>query len=94
MLNVCGASCEGCRELGKECAGDCNSIKGKVYWAKMINVEVCPVYKCVDEHGYQSCGDCPQIPCQTWTALKDPSQSEEQHLKSIRERVKLLTSQK
>jgi len=91
MLCVCGATCDGCRELGKECAGDCNQIQGRVYWAKYVNAEVCPVYQCVEQHHLGSCGQCPDIPCHLWRELKDPSMSEEAQQKSIRERVKLLT---
>jgi hypothetical protein len=93
MLCVCGASCDGCKELGKECPSDCNSIKGRVYWAKYLNKEVCPVYQCVDDHGYKNCGDCAQIPCRTWTELKDPSMSAEDHQKSIQTRVTILKKQ-
>jgi hypothetical protein len=90
MLCVCGADCEGCKELGKSCLG-CNKIKGQVFWATRFNADICPIYKCVEERGYLNCGDCPRLPCQTWIDLRDPSQSEEDHQKSIRERVKILT---
>jgi hypothetical protein len=90
MLNVCGADCGPCPYLNNKCQGTCEDIKGKVYWAKHIGIEVCPVYACVASHSFKNCGDCPQLPCQTWVALKDPSQTEEQHQKSIRDRVAIL----
>jgi hypothetical protein len=90
MLNVCGADCTGCPSLNKECQGTCGAIKGKVYWAKYLGVEVCPVYACVDSKKLHNCGDCDQLPCDTWQKLKDPSMSDEQHQKSIRDRVVLL----
>jgi hypothetical protein len=90
MLNVCGADCSGCPSLNKECQGGCEAIKGKVYWSKYLGVEVCPVYACVETQQFKNCGDCPRLPCETWVKLKDPSMTEEQHQKSIRERVTLL----
>jgi hypothetical protein len=90
MLAVCGANCSECPSVNKECQGGCEAIKGKVYWAKYVGAEVCPVYACVGSKKFTDCGDCDQIPCETWVKLKDPSVSEEQHQKSIRERVELL----
>jgi hypothetical protein len=89
MLIVCGADCSGC-SLKNDCQRNCDAIKGKAYWTKYIGVEVCPVYACVASHSYKNCGDCPQLPCQLWSTLKDPSITEEQHQKSIRDRVALL----
>lgn len=90
MLNVCGADCSGCPSLDKECRGGCEGVKGKVFWTQYLGVETCPVYACVESHSYKNCGDCPQLPCQHWLTLKDPSWTEEQHQKSIRDRVALL----
>lgn len=94
MLNVCGADCIGCPSLNKECQGNCGAIKGKVYWAKYLGVEVCPVYACVESKKFNTCGDCDQLPCETWQTLKDPSMTDEQHQKSIRDRVVLLKKNK
>jgi hypothetical protein len=77
-----------------ECKGDCETLKGKVYWAKYIGVEVCPVYQCVQDHGLKSCGDCEKLPCQLWFTLKDPSMTDAEHEKSIKDRVKLLKAYK
>ncbi|HII92483.1 MAG TPA: DUF3795 domain-containing protein [Methanosarcina sp.] len=89
MICVCGVNCDGCPHLNNECTG-CNAIEGKVYWAQHIGADVCPVYKCVKEKGYQNCGDCSQIPCELWVSLKDPSLSEEEHQKSIQNRLLVL----
>jgi hypothetical protein len=90
MLTICGANCTGCPNMNKECQGGCEAVKGRVYWARYIGVEVCPVYACVESKKYMDCGDCSQLPCETWVKLKDPSMSNEQHQKSIIDRVALL----
>jgi hypothetical protein len=92
MICVCGAICTDCPELHQKCEGDCETMKGKVYWAQYVGAEVCPVYKCVSEHKYSSCADCDDIPCNLWFSLKDPALTDEEHQKSIEERVKLLKS--
>lgn len=85
MLCVCGASCEGCNHRG-ECSG-CEAQQGRVFWTRYIGVEVCPVYQCVKDKDYKDCGDCAKLPCDIWLTLKDPAQSEEDHQKSIVDRV-------
>ena len=87
MLCVCGACCEGCCGYSKECGGSCEATQGRVFWAQYIGAEVCPVYQCVKDNGYKNCGDCEKIPCETWFAVKDPATSDEDHKKSIEERV-------
>lgn len=85
MACVCGASCDGCAHFA-ECGG-CEARRGRVCWTKLIHAEVCPVYQCVGDHGYKTCGDCAKLPCETWINLKDPNISEEDHQRSIRDRV-------
>lgn len=86
MLCVCGANCEGC-SYSEECAGGCEKLQGRVFWTKYINAEVCPVYQCVKDHGYKNCGGCGKLPCETWFTLKDPGINDEEHKKSIDDRV-------
>jgi len=86
MLCVCGADCAECPQYGKDCPG-CEEISGKVYWAGYIGKEVCPYYTCVKDRGIKNCGACKDIPCELWHSLKDPSWTDEQHEKSIRDRV-------
>jgi hypothetical protein len=90
MLNVCGTDCIGCPQLNKDCQDTCQNLKGKVFWTKYVNVEVCPVYKCVKEKYLANCGYCAKIPCDWWFSLKDPSMSDEQHREGVIERVKKL----
>ena len=89
MISVCGVNCEGCPHFHQDCAG-CEALAGKVYWAQYIGADVCPIYKCVGEKAYRNCGACPQIPCHIWVNLKDPSWSDEEHQKSIRDRLAVL----
>jgi len=86
MLCVCGVHCEGCPSFGKECAG-CQAIEGKVFWAKYISSDVCPIYQCVKDKSFENCGDCAQMPCELWFSLKDPAWSDEEHQQSIKERL-------
>jgi len=73
-----------------KCEGGCEALKGEVYWAQHIGVKVCPVYRCVNNHQLKNCGECEKIPCEMWFSLKDPNMTDEQHLKSIKDRVAVL----
>ncbi|MFB3896161.1 MAG: DUF3795 domain-containing protein [bacterium] len=88
MVSVCGLQCDQCGFMGKSCQG-CYQVKGQTFWAKeMMPDKVCPLYTCaVINKKYTSCGQCPDLPCKLFKDLKDPSISEDQHLKSINERV-------
>lgn len=83
---VCGAICDGCG-YEKECAGGCEAQQGRVFWARYIGAEVCPIYQCAKTNGYVNCGQCSKLPCQIWTDVKDPAQSDLEHQKSITDRV-------
>lgn len=89
MLCVCGACCDDCPHYGDECSG-CETIGGKVFWAQYVGAEICPVFQCVKDNHYQTCGDCSKIPCDLWFTLRDPAWSEEEHKKSITKRVNVL----
>lgn len=90
QIAVCGADCAGCGYLKKgECKG-CGQIQGKVWWAKHIGMDVCPVYACAENKKLANCGLCPDIPCKLWREMKDPSYTDEQHLAGIRDRVERL----
>ena len=90
LLSPCGVDCETCDHL-KSCGG-CNAVKGKPFYLKDIEgVEVCPMYECpVNEKGYKSCAECPELPCRIYYDWKDPSMTDEEHTNSINERVKAL----
>jgi hypothetical protein len=53
--------------------------------------KLCPLYKCATiDKRYKNCGQCAELPCKKFTDLKDPNISNEQHHKSINERVSRL----
>ena len=89
LLSPCGIDCEIC-DYRKSCDG-CSAIKGKPFYLKDFGVEVCPMYECpVDKKGYKSCAECPELPCRIFYDWKDPSMTDEAHINSINERVKVL----
>jgi hypothetical protein len=91
MLNVCGADCSECpQQKSGECTDTCGNLKGKVFWTKYFNVEVCPIYKCAEEKHFANCGFCEKIPCEMWFSLKDPSLTDEQHRARLNEKILLL----
>lgn len=87
-LSTCGLVCDECEFFGKTCDG-CVAVKGQTFWAKeMMPNKTCPLYHCaVHEKGYNHCGDCAEVPCATFLNMKDPNSTEEEHQKSLKERV-------
>lgn len=92
-MNRCGCSCEECASWPDECPG-CDATRGRVYWTRYIGAVVCPVYACCGEKAHNDCGECSEIPCETWFELKDPALSDEEHERSIGTRVQNLTRSK
>ena len=90
-LAPCGINCgeyEACKKAG--CSG-CHSIQGKPFYLKDYSVETCPLYDCpVNQKGFQTCAECSELPCKIYFEWKDPSMTEEEHIHSINERVKVL----
>lgn len=89
MLQACGANCEECHSYKKECEG-CRALQGKVYWVGYIGQDVCPMYQCCQDKGYEHCGGCAELPCKMWYEIKDPTWTDEEHIASINMRVSLL----
>jgi len=100
-ISVCGIDCAVmCVECNKfeelqnnPCKG-CNAIEGKVFWAKMFDLDVCPIYACAKDRQLKHCGECESLPCNIYADMKDPSMSDEQHQQSINERVEVLKNLK
>ena len=97
-ISVCGidcaAMCAECNKTNEElqknpCKG-CNAAEGKIFWTKMMNMEVCPIYSCVKEKQLKHCGECEQLPCKIYVDMKDPSLTDEQHQQGIKDRVETL----
>ncbi|MCL1876003.1 MAG: DUF3795 domain-containing protein [Synergistaceae bacterium] len=88
-LSPCGADCESCNYL-KDCGGCCE-MEGKPFYIKDFGFEVCPMYDCsVNKKGYKTCASCPELPCRIFHDWKDPNITDEAHINSINERVKVL----
>ena len=94
-LSVCGTHCIKCEHfLSSKCSG-CTELKGKIWWIDQISAEVCPIYDCViNKKKYENCGMCSELPCAIWKDLKDPSNSDDEHIESINSRVSNLRNQK
>ena len=88
VLSACGLICDECEYYEKECNG-CIAVSGQTFWAKeMMPNKTCPLFNCaVNEKGYRHCGDCAEVPCATFLNMKDPNSTEEEHQKSLKERV-------
>jgi hypothetical protein len=91
LLSACGLLCNDCELLNKTCTG-CHNVKGSTFWAKeMMPSKVCPMYDCsVNKKGFKDCGPCNELPCKLFLDMRDPNSTEEEHQKSIGERVERL----
>ena len=97
-ISVCGIDCAiaglECNKNNEEfiqtpCKG-CNDAKGKLFWTKYLNLDVCPIYSCVKAKRLNHCGECEQLPCNVYFGTKDPSLSDEEHQQYIKDRVETL----
>ena len=62
---------------------------------KLYSFEVCPLYDCcVNKKHLEHCGLCPELPCQTFTSLRDPALSDEEAEKALQKRQKDLKLRK
>jgi hypothetical protein len=87
QITVCGLVCRDCGFLGATCQG-CAASEGKPFWASQFGLPVCPIYDCATkQRGYSTCGQCPSLPCDTFTKLKDPNMTEEEFQRSLNERI-------
>lgn len=90
LVSACGLDCEACFAYPSDCTG-CHAEQGRPSWLSDTELESCPLYDCpVNQRGYADCGSCPELPCQQYFELRDPSLSPEEHEKGIIERVRLL----
>jgi len=94
LAGSCGIYCGDCELLGEKC-GSCFQVKGKPFWAEQFGMAVCPLYDCcVNQKHLEHCGLCPELPCKTFTSLRDPSQSDEEHEQSLKKKQKDLKLRK
>lgn len=88
-LSPCGVDCQNC-DYRPKCQG-CQALRGRVWWTSYYDFDTCPLHNCaVDEKKYRSCAECEDVPCNIWLDLKDPDLTEEEHKKSIEDRIKAL----
>ena len=89
-MSPCGIDCDSC-PYKEQCGGDCHAIEGKPFYIKDFGFETCLIYDCaVNKKGYQTCGECSELPCKVWEEWRDPSMNEEAHLQSIKDRAEAL----
>ena len=94
LAACCGIYCGDCDILEKRCSG-CVQVEGKPFWAEQFNMDACPIYDCcVNKHQLEHCGLCDKFVCETFTSLRDPSLSDEEHKQSLQNRQKDLLSRK
>ena len=87
-LTCCGADCAACPLHGKGCGG-CNEACGKVFHAPAG--KACPIYACcAGKRRFATCADCDRLPCDVWTATRDPSMTDAQFQESVAARVSAL----
>ena len=91
IISACGLICSDCEFFEKQCGG-CYTVKGSTFWAnEMMPTKICPLFDCsVNTRGHKSCGDCDELPCSTFLQMKDPSQSDEEHEKTLKIRIERL----
>ena len=94
LAPVCGLYCGTCEYYQKQCQG-CGNQKGKPFWTVLMKVEACPLYNCCNnQKQLEHCGLCDEFPCETFTALRDPSLGEEEARKALRARQNDLVKRK
>ena len=88
VLSACGLICSECEFFEKQCNG-CHAVSGQTFWAlEHMPTKICPLYDCaVNKHNFRVCGDCPEVPCNMFREMKDPSSSDEEHRQGLIDRV-------
>ena len=88
IISCCGTDCSKCGCYGNMCKG-CNASLGEVFHAP--KGQACPIYECsINRRKLKGCGACSNIPCDIWRKTKDPSFSDEEFERNIRERIERL----
>jgi len=90
IISSCGIVCSDCPAYPEQCPG-CEASAGSPFWTDEAGMDVCPLYDCCRaQKGFAHCGLCPQLPCEAFTDLKDPSLNEEEHTQVLNERLAVL----
>lgn len=59
MIGMCGAYCGVCEWKEETNCPGCQLSQGKMFWGE------CSVAKCVIDKGFEHCGFCEGLPCET-----------------------------
>ena len=90
LAAVCGTYCPSCRFYGVKCGG-CGAVKGKPFWVKEYNRNVCSMYGCcVNNKKLEHCGECAELPCRIFEESSDPSHTPEEARLNRESRVREL----
>ncbi len=58
-------------------------------------MEVCPLYGCcVTNKMLKHCGLCDELPCETFSTMRDPALTDEEFEQSIKDRINTLRKRK
>jgi len=88
----CGLYCADCDHFGDPCAG-CAAVRGKPFWVSAFKVPTCPIYGCcVGGRNLDHCGQCDELPCDTFRKLRDPSLGDVEFERSLQDRIEILRS--
>lgn len=92
-ISACGLVCSDCEYFENTCNG-CYAVNGSTFWAQeMMPDKVCPLFQCsFNVRGYESCGDCAELPCELFLKMKDPSSTDEEHREMLKIRIERLKS--
>jgi len=90
LAAVCGTYCPTCRFYGEKCSG-CGAVKGKPFWVKEYQRDVCRMYGCcVNKKHLEYCGECVELPCRIFEESSDPSETPERARLSRENRINAL----
>ena len=94
IISCCGCVCSDCKFFGNTCKG-CGAEKGAPYWVAYAELNTCPIYSCcISERKYKKCSECGELPCYNYYDMKDPSMTDEEHNKTVVDRIKTLKGKK
>jgi len=81
----CGRLCEVCEAWQKICSGCIKSREKSVIEEKKIPewVRTCPVWKCINKHEVEHCGQCSKFPCKKFLNWYNPEHGKKSVLSYI-----------
>ncbi|MBC2396246.1 DUF3795 domain-containing protein [Clostridium tetanomorphum] len=89
IISCCGVVCSECKFFLEDCEG-CVGIKGKPFWLKYIDEDICNIYDCcINERKLEHCGKCMDLPCERYFK-DDPTKSPEENAEDRRRQLEQL----